>query len=431
MKRSLNKILLIILSFVIMLSVSACGLFAPTDPSGGVNGGSGAGGGQQTPQTNFTVEFNTQEQRVNDRLAAINKVKRANVAITVKAEEGEYWGSGTIIDVDLKDENDNLLDQTNEFYILTCAHVIDAQGEITVYVPDRNARNYNDADYDTRFAFSGVLDGAVHSEQAVRLVGSDPTTDIAVLELDIAGSGVSAADIVEVQLPVESYTQTYGEEIFAIGNAGGTMPMSISDGIISYLERTENFEGTVLNVMQITAHATHGNSGGGVYNYYGELIGMVNGGNETYLTRNAIPFKTLYTQGEDTGFKNIAKQLIETRTSTNFGYVSGRWNLGVMVEERLSGTNVALTVVSVTPNSNAHLAGVQIGDVIVGIKYYNGESTVNTTVTTNATLGAALTEVRKHYSIGQTFNLRIVRSGGTREIAIKLEKQFIYSDTGM
>jgi S1-C subfamily serine protease len=419
-----------------MFSVSACGMFAPTDPSGGSNGGggNGAGGGQQTPQTNFTVEFNTQEQRVNDRLAAINKVKRANVAITVKAQEGEYWGSGTIIDVDVKDESGNILERTNEFYILTCAHVIDAQGEITVYVPDKNARNYTDEDYDENFIFNGVIENKINTG-AITLVGGDKKSDVAVLKLDVTGTNVSASDIVEAKTPVDGYVVRRGEDVFAIGNPSGKLPMTVSAGIVSYLDR-ETLINSVgyMRLTQIDVQINHGSSGGGLFNMYGELVGITNAGSETYDGINyAIP---LVLSGEDNGFINIAKQLIGSKTADNYGYVSGRWSIGITTNQ-MSSTNgssyVKITVVA--PNSNAALAGLLPNDIISKVTYTVGSKTYTEDISTTSELSAVVYELQKYFSVGGSFTFTVERPTQgyipeVKEITINLTVENIFCDTG-
>ncbi len=432
MRKITSKVLLIIFALVLALSATAC--FLPEFPG---DGGSGGGGGDNSPATNnYTVTFNEkgEEERQIDRLSAIESVMRANVAINVKNDTSSSSGSGVIVDADVFDEDGAKINSQNEFYILTCYHVVSGGGNITVYLPDENARNFNDPEYDSKYTFTGVIDNKIHNDKAITLVGGDSFTDIAVLKLDVTGSGVSSDKIVEAHLPASDYTHSYGEEVFAIGNPGGTMPMSVSQGIISYLERTMSFDGTELTVMQIDAHATHGSSGGGLYNFYGELIGLVNGGSDVYLTRNAIPFKTIYKQGEDTGFKNIATNLIKNKTATNYGYVDGRWNFGIMVEEFTDGTDSYLKVFSVVEGSNADLAGFLQDDVIVKISYFDGTKNVSQPVTTQNSFAQIISKLRTLYGKGDTFYVTVARHGVGGEFDVtlnfKIEKQFIFCDTG-
>jgi S1-C subfamily serine protease len=178
------------------------------------------------------------------------EVEADKLAINVKNDTTSSSGSGVIVDADVFDEDGAKINSQNEFYILTCYHVVSGGGNITVYLPDENARNFNDPEYDSKYTFTGVIDNKIHNDKAITLVGGDSFTDIAVLKLDVTGSGVSSDKIVEAHLPASDYTHSYGEEVFAIGNPGGTMPMSVSQGIISYLERTMSFDGTELTVMQ-------------------------------------------------------------------------------------------------------------------------------------------------------------------------------------
>ncbi len=434
MRKITSKVLLLIFALVLALSATAC--FMPEYPGDGGSGGGGGGGNDPIVTNNYTVTFNEkdEEERQLNRLEAINSVMRANVAINIKNDTSSSSGSGVIVDADVFDEDGEKINSQNEFYILTCYHVVSGGGNITVYLPDENARNFNDPEYDSKYAFTGVIDNKIHNNNAITLVGGDSFTDVAVLKLDVTGSGVSSDKIVEAHLPASDYIHSYGEEVFAIGNPGGTMPMSVSQGIISYLERTMSFDGTELTVMQIDAHATHGSSGGGLYNFYGELIGLVNGGSDVYGTRNAIPFKTIYKQDEDTGFKNIATDLIKNKTDTNYGFVDGRWNFGIMVEEFTDGTNFFLKVFSVTEGSNAELAGFLVDDVIVKVNYFDGTKNVSAPVTTQTSFAQIISELRKLYGKGDTFSVVVTRQGVGGEfdvtLNLKIEKQFIFCDTG-
>lgn len=143
-------------------------------------------------------------------------------------------------------------------YILTCAHVISGANSITVTTAD-----------ETEFTAS--------------VAGSYEDGDIAVLKIEAEGlQAAILGDSDNIQL---------AETVYAVGNPGGTLSGSITDGIISATARTisisiENNDGpyglgvntrTVsLNVLQTNAAVSPGNSGGGLFNANGELIGIVN-----------------------------------------------------------------------------------------------------------------------------------------------------------
>ena len=220
------------------------------------------------------------------------KVESSVVAITTEhMTTSNYWfgnyvtsgaGSGVII--------------SQDGYILTCAHVIDGASKITVEL--RNG------------------------ETAVaQLVGSYTNGDIAVIKID--KTGLTAAEIADSEQILQ------GETCYAVGNPEGRFSGSISDGIISALDRTITVQveessgnrgnslydmfygGTYvrniqLNVLQMTAAVSPGNSGGALFNDRGQLIGIVSA-------------KSSQTNSEGLGFAipsndamDIASQLIAT-----------------------------------------------------------------------------------------------------------------------
>lgn len=143
-------------------------------------------------------------------------------------------------------------------YILTCAHVVSGANSIQVTTSDG-------ADF------------------PASIVGNYEDGDIAVLKIEAEGLQTAVlGDSDRIQL---------AETVYAVGNPGGTLSGSITDGIISATSRTisiavENSANTYgfgagsrtvsLNVLQTNAAVSPGNSGGGLFNANGELIGIVN-----------------------------------------------------------------------------------------------------------------------------------------------------------
>lgn len=128
-------------------------------------------------------------------------------------------------------------------YIVTNHHVINGAGAITVRLTD--GREYE----------AGV-------------VGSDADTDIALIKID--ATGLCAAVI------GNSGDIAVGQEVVAIGNPLGTLGGTVTDGIISALDRTIMIDGHSMTLLQTNAAINPGNSGGGLFNRSGELIGIVN-----------------------------------------------------------------------------------------------------------------------------------------------------------
>ena len=134
---------------------------------------------------------------------------------------------------------------TENGYIVTCHHVIDSAVEINVTL------------------YSG-------KKYQASLVGSDSASDIALLYIDVEGA-----------LPFarlgNSSDLVLGESVVAIGNPLGTLYRTVTTGIISGLDRkVATEEGYVMSLLQTDAAVNSGNSGGGLFNLDGELIGIVN-----------------------------------------------------------------------------------------------------------------------------------------------------------
>ncbi|MBR2449245.1 MAG: trypsin-like peptidase domain-containing protein, partial [Clostridia bacterium] len=311
MKKFFSRIVAIISVMVLCLSLGGCWLFAEQ----------GTAPDYPDSMTSVdTIVFDTIEtgnREKLDRIDAVAQVERSVVAIkmeyTVSGKNASSSGSGVIVNIENAPQNC--------FYIITCHHVIDSMGLITVYVPDMNCRNFNDADYDERFAFTGVISNQKNNNDEIILVGGDKDYDIAVLMLNLDNvSDVSASEIQAAKVAPQDknvYKVRRGEDVFSVGNPGGDLPMTVSSGIVSYLDREVAIGGVgYMTLMQIDVQINPGNSGGGLFNLYGELIGITSAGNTEMDGLNyAIPYVMSYDTSENMGFINTAKQLIATYTA--------------------------------------------------------------------------------------------------------------------
>ncbi len=167
----------------------------------------------------------------------VDKNEDAVVEIVVSGTAENMWGqlqlvqgagSGVIV--------------TEDGYIATNHHVI--QGANKVEVTLHNGSKY-----------------------AARIIGSDPSNDIAVIKIE-------AKDLTTVTIG-DSSTVDVGDLAVAIGNPLGQLGGTATSGIISALDRTLEVEGTTLTLLQTDAAINGGNSGGGLFNSRGELIGIV------------------------------------------------------------------------------------------------------------------------------------------------------------
>ncbi len=421
MRKFTCKILSVLLVFILALSMAGCSLFLDDTPV------REEGDLPDSFSASQTVEFNTQgeERKILSRTEAVKLVERSVVAIKIQTSNSVSLGSGIIVDIN----NTASPRKANEFYILTCHHVIDGKGDITVYVPDENCRNFTDADYDEKYAFTGKIESSINSGE-ITLVGGDKRSDVAVLKLDVTGTGVSADKIVECKTPIEDYSLMRGEDVFAIGNLNGTHPMTVTSGIISYIEREAVISSVgYMNLLQIDAFIYHGNSGGGLFNMYGELVGITNGGNENLSGLSyAIPFKM---SGVDNGFINIAKCLIGTKTATNYGYVSGRWSIGFSIQVSPSIINDSKIVISgIVNNSNASKAGLQKGDIIKKISYvYDGKS-VSEEMKVSTDIDYTVYNMYRRLSVGDSFIMSVERNNVIVDITVNIGIADLFCDTG-
>ena len=331
------------------------------------------------------VEFVTEDanKRVKlDMEEAVEKVERTAVALQVDGGAG----SGVIVDVKFEGDDVSWKKDDNIIYIITCHHMVSDTENITVMIPDENC-SYSNEDY--------IFEGKIGSETpsyyesqgyAVTLVGGDMESDIAIIKINLAkkaksGNILSKDKIVMATIPSEEsgYKVKKGETVFSVGNPTGTLPGTVSGGVVSYLEReTSVNEVGNMTLMQIDVSTNPGNSGGGLYNLYGELIGITNAGNTNYEGINfAIPCYL----STNNGFVEIAEQLGGTASENNYGYVTGRKvKFGFTVNEQADTDTTYIVVAAVTEKSLAANSGMQEGDIIEKISVNEGEAVAVYTV---------------------------------------------------
>lgn len=152
------------------------------------------------------------------------------VSISVTAGSTGSTGSGIIM--------------TEDGYILTCNHVIDNGERCTVLTAD-------------------------NQRYQATLVGKDPQTDLAVLK--ISASGLTPAEF------GDSDELVVGDEACAIGDPlGENFRATLTNGIISGVNRRVSSNGYAMTLIQTTAAVNSGNSGGALFNIYGQVVGVVN-----------------------------------------------------------------------------------------------------------------------------------------------------------
>ena len=219
---------------------------------------------------------------------------------------------------------------TEDGYIATCAHVVEGAKSVKVTLND-------DTSYDAA------------------IVGTDTKNDIAIIKIDATGLVHAIVG--------DSETLTVGSEVIAIGNPLGELRGTATAGIISATNRTIEVESQTMTLIQTDAAISPGNSGGGLFDATGKLIGIVNA-------------KVSDSRAEGLGFAiPVNSVLDEISDLLNYGYVTGRPYLGVSTQDVTlrsrsggwyysSGTRCVM-VEKVVPGSAAEQAGIQSGDLIL------------------------------------------------------------------
>lgn len=448
MKKIFRNICLVISMLAMAVSFVGCTFYSGTDSDGGSE--SGNGGSQSYYGTTVdlpdskdlikNVTYGSADRNRDDMPMTVqdayDAVKRSSVAIYVTTTSGTTTstsaGSGTIVDLKVNAEE---TEETNVFYILTCHHVIESLGSIVVQLPDENCR-YGESE---KWIFKGTLGGKDPSGE-ITLVGGDKYSDVAVLKLDISErTDITSEEICKAPIISQDYSVKVAEDVFAIGNPTGELPGTFSKGYVSYIDRETTVSDIgAMTLIQLNTDIYHGSSGGGLYNLYGELVGITNSGNDDYVGINfAIPSKIAVEEGAiDNGFINIATQLLATASAVNFknyGYVSGRAELfGFTVSSSDNTKDGIPYVAGVTSGSLAESAGLLAGDKIIYLTV-NGEKKDISTY-------AKYTEVMASLKIGDTIVMKVKRtvSSGrwgattTQEVAVSMTKlQYYFADTGV
>ena len=263
---------------------------------------------------------------------------------------------------------------SSDGYILTCAHVVSGASNITVTI--------GDTDY------------------PATLVGEDTSSDIAVVKID--ATGLTPATV------GDSNGLKVGESVMAVGNPLGELGGTVTSGIVSALNRSVSIQGSnsvnTMSQIQMDASVSPGNSGGGLFNMNGELVGIVNA-------------KSSSSDAEGLGFAipindaiKVAQELLEN------GYVTGRPYLGItylavtdaQTAQQLGVNAYGVYIVDVTKGGPADQAGLKAGDRIVSVD--------GSEIAAKDDLG---TLMQKH-AAGDTLSITVARDGQMQTVNVTL-----------
>ena len=263
---------------------------------------------------------------------------------------------------------------SSDGYILTCDHVVSGASNITVTIGDK--------DY------------------TATVVGEDSTSDIAVIKVD--------ADGLTPAIVGDSDKLAVGDNVLAVGNPLGELGGTVTSGIVSALNRSVSIQSSssvnTMSLIQMDASVSPGNSGGGLFNMNGELVGVVNA-------------KSSDSDAEGLGFAipindamKVAQDLLEN------GYVTGRPYMGItylavtdaQTAQQLGVNAYGIYVADVVKGGPADKAGLKVGDRIVSID--------GTEVAQKTDLGTII----QQHSAGDTLSITVARGGQMQTVSLTL-----------
>jgi serine protease Do len=307
--------------------------------------------------------------------------------------ESEAYGSGVIIGED----DTNLLIVTNNHVA-----VYDKSGNSTFY-------SYTASTKSLSVAF---VDG---TEQEATLIGADADADLAVIAVPLSQLSADTLSQIRAASIGDSSSAKIGQGVIAIGNALG-LGQTLTVGYISALNRDVTAEdGVTRSLMQVDAAINGGNSGGGLFNDRGQLIGInsakykdvgvegigyaipISDAIDTINTLKSQTPRTAVSEAEK-GYLGIIGQDVDSATVTYYGYPEGA------------------QVMQIYSGSPAASAGLQLGDIITAV---NG-----TEITTYDALRTELS----YYAAGDTVTLTVARINGSQFDTISIDVTLVSRD---
>ena len=234
------------------------------------------------------------------------------------------------------------------------------------------------------------------------LVGGEEDNDIAVLRIEVGNlQTVTLGD---------SDALNVGENVYAIGNPLGELTFTFTGGYVSAKDRSVTMsDGTVMNMLQTDTAINSGNSGGPLFNEYGQVIGIVSAKLSSSSSSEASV--------EGLGFAIPINDVRDMITSIiENGYVTGKPSMGILLDDvpqaaQQYGVPAGAEVLAILDGSGADNGGLQVGDIITAV---NG-----TEVSGSSALQSAVSE----FSAGDTVTLSIYRNGETTTVDVTLDEE--------
>lgn len=284
------------------------------------------------------------------------------VSIEVRNSYSVGYGTGFII--------------SEEGYIVTNFHVVDGADKCYVTL-------YDDSQY------------------TAKIVGYEESNDIAVIKIEPKGK-------IQSLVYGNSSDLSVGDKVYVIGNPLGDLTFTLTDGVVSALNRLiETDEGLTINMFQTNAAVNSGNSGGPVFDEHGYVVGIAS----AKYASASIEGLSFCIPIDDV--RSMIDEII------NKGYVSGKPLIGVSVCDRevanygffqSSRSIGGAKIVAIGAGSAAEKYGLQTGDIIIGAD--------GNTVTSVSELKTILTEFRS----GEKITLTVNRNGTKTNITLVLDE---------
>lgn len=333
----------------------------------GVIGGPSASTGSAvssggSSSSNGTINITSNDTSASTAEAVAAKAMPSVVSVNVTTESGEGLGSGVILDTDGD--------------IITNYHVIDGATSVSV-----------------------TIDGKSYEAS---VVGSDSSSDLAVIKADLNGDSVTPIEVGDSsQLNVGSWVMT-------IGSPFG-LDQSVSEGIVSALYRNELLQSSsgdtiYTNLIQVDAAINPGNSGGALVNDQGQLVGI-----STLYSSSTESFAGIGFAIPGNYAVQIANKIISGQEVTH-AYIGLSMQTVNAQNARSNGLSVnqGTYVAEVVSGSPADEAGIEKGDIIVAM---DGEEITSA--------DGMVLAVRSH-DIGDTVTVTVVRGNETKDLTVTL-----------
>ena len=350
----------------------------------------------QTEQ--MTLDFNTRLDAMQQQIdaasqaaanaAAGNSVSGSPMAADGGLTPGQVYAqnvdSVVLISCEIRDSNYGQIGISNgsgfvlteNGYVVTNNHVVERATAVTV-------TTYNGREY------------------PAQVVGTDSTNDVAVLKLE-------TEDVLSPVVLGSSSDLIVGDQVVAIGNPLGELTSTMTVGYVSAMDRDVTTDNTTINMIQTDAAINSGNSGGPLFNMKGEVVGITtakySGASSSGASIESIGFAI--------PIDDVSGMIDDL---VNLGYVTGAY-LGVSVVDvdpaaQAYGVPAGSHVKEIVPGSCAEKAGLEVGDIIIGVGDHEVEGYTD------------LSRALRKFKAGDTTTITVYRSGQRLSFEITFDER--------